>query len=174
MRGRHITTGITLLVLVVIVVAAAAYGVQQALAPVGGDDSEQSTACHPRTLSKGQRIRARQIVVSVFNAGSRSGLADTTLARLSNRGFRAGSSGNAPEGTSVRVVQVWTTQQDDLAARLVARQFGAKTPVRVVSTDLGPGIDVVVGNGLQRLVKASTVLAVTKSASACLGGATAS
>jgi hypothetical protein len=90
---------------------------------------------------------------------------------LSRRGFRKGSVGNAPSDTHVKRVQVWTTQPRDVAARLVARQFGPRTKVRFVDTNLGPGVDVVVGNHRGPLAKRTLEtrrIVVKKAASACL------
>ncbi len=48
---------------------------------------------------------------------------------------------------------MWTTKANDTSARLVALAFGRRTPVRLVTTDLGPGIDVLVGNRFTSLDK---------------------
>ncbi len=170
MRGRHLTTGITLLVLVGILAVGGVYGVKSLFAPIPSDTPSAGTDCSATTVKKGQKIRARQVRVSVFNAGSRSGLADETLIALVRRGFRKGQAGNAPEGAKVKKAQVWTTQRKDPAAKLVARQFGKATKVRFVDQDLGPGVDVVVGDGFGKLAKAKKVLVVKKSTSACLRG----
>ena len=168
MSGRHLTTAITLLVLLGILVAGGLYGLDSLFKPLPGDSSKANAGCSTTSVKKGQRIRAHQVQVSVFNAGSRSGLADETLSGLRARGFRKGEAGNAPTGSKVKRAQVWTTQRNDAAARLVARQLGAKTKVRFVDTDLGPGVDVVVGNRFDKLVKAKRVLVVKKRAAACL------
>ena len=169
MSGRHVTTGVTLLVLLGILVAGGLYGLDALFKPLPGDSSGKAAGCSTTSIKKGQRIRAHQVQVSVFNAGTRSGLADETLGALRARGFRKGEAGNAPSGAKVKRVQVWTTQRNDAAARLVAHQFGRATKVRFVDTDLGPGVDVVVGNRFGKLVKAKRVLVVKKkTAAACL------
>jgi hypothetical protein len=63
---------------------------------------------------------------------------------------------------------VLTTEKNDLAAQLVARQFGSSTKVTVSKTDLGPGVDVVVGNAFDKLSKAKKVIVVKRSASVCV------
>jgi hypothetical protein len=171
MRRRHLTTAVTLLVLVGILVAGVILGVRSLLAPIPEDGSPTANpgpTCTTKSVREGQRIRSRQVQVSVFNGGSRVGLAGSTLSALAKRGFRRGEAGNAPEGTRVRRVQVWTVERHDVAARLVARQFGRSTVVRVTRTDLGPGIDVVVGDGLDGLVRARRVVVVKRSASICV------
>ena len=170
MRGRHLTTAVTLLVLTGILVAGALVGSKALFAPMPSDQSRagDGPSCTRTTLKKGQTVRAREVQVSVFNGGSRAGLATETMGALRNRGFDRGSIGNAPEGTVVRKVQVWTTQRDDVAARLVANQFGPRTRVHVVASDLGPGIDVVVGDALKGLSKARTTIVVAKTSSTCV------
>lgn len=64
-----------------------------------------------------------------------------------------GNAGNSPEGVRIRRALVWTTEENDSAAQLVARTLGRGVRVEVVPEDLGPGIDVLVGNrfsGLDR------------------------
>ncbi len=169
MERRHLSTGITLLVLMGILVAGALYGVKSLFAPLPDETTADATsACVRTSVKKGQRVTSRQVLVSVYNAGSRAGLADQTLASLTRRGFRKGAVGNAPDSARVRVAQVWTTGGDDTAARLVARQFGRAVTIRRVRTDLGPGIDVVVGNGFRRLARAPTVAVARRASSVCV------
>jgi hypothetical protein len=107
-------------------------------------------------------------VVSVFNAGTRAGLADETMGVLANRGFDKGSVGNAPAGSRVRVAQIWTTRRKDAAARLVALQFGPAIKVKIKRVDLGPGVDVVVGNDFRKLAAAKRTIVVRNRQTACL------
>lgn len=173
MRRRHLTTGVTLLVLVGILAAGAWIGSRSLFAPLPGDDPSAATSsCSPKALKKGQRISTRQVEVSVYNAGTRAGLADKTLRALTNRGFDRGRVGNAPAGSGVKVAQVWTTRTDDAAARLVALQFGPAIKVKLKQVDLGPGVDVVVGDGFRELARAKRVVVVKSAQSVCLPTAT--
>jgi hypothetical protein len=169
-RGRHLTTTVTLLVLVGILVLGFAYGAKKFFAPLPGDDPSAgaSPGCSTKAVKKGQRLSTRQVQVSVFNAGTRAGLADQTMVKLTKRGFKQGDVGNAPSESGVKVAQVWTTERNDAAARLVARQFGKRTKVRFVDADLGPGVDVVVGDDLRKLAPPTKVIVVKKPSSACL------
>jgi len=164
-------TAVTLLVLVGILVVGVLVGIDNLLAPLPGSGSpaaDASPSCSPKTVKKGQRIRATQVQVSVFNGGTRSGLADDTLGALAKRGFKRGEVGNAPSDIKVKRVQVFSTEKNDVTALLVAHQFGKGTTVRYTATDLGPGIDVVVGNHFHKLAKAKRVLVVSKSSSVCV------
>jgi hypothetical protein len=172
-RRRTVTTAVTLVVLLLILAAGVLVGVRALLAPVG-QHASPTPDCSTTSLLKGQRVRAGQVEVSVFNAGSRAGLADLTMSRLVARGFSQGDVGNAPSGAKVRTVQVWSTRANDASARLVARQFGPAVRVRRVNRDLGAGVDVVVGDGFRSLAKAPRALVVRHSQSACLPSAGAS
>jgi hypothetical protein len=167
-RGRHITTAVTLLVLLGLLAAGAVIGIRSLLAPIPDGKSDAASSCSTKQVRKGQRISTHQVEVSVFNAGTRAGLADETMGVLTNRGFDKGSVGNAPPHTGVRVVQIWTTKKDDAAARLVALQFGRSVKVRVKHVNLGPGVDVVVGNGFRKLARAKRYVVVRHSQSVCL------
>ena len=96
MRRRHITTAVTLLVLVGILAAGAVIGIRSLLAPIHDDTSDAAPSCSTKDVRRGQRISARQVAVSVYNAGTRAGLADETMGVLTGRGFQKGSVGNAP------------------------------------------------------------------------------
>jgi hypothetical protein len=163
--GRHVTTAITMVVLCMILVIATVVGFNALFAPLPGGDEEPSAAesaesCAVEPVKKGKRLRSRQVVVNVFNAGNRGGLAGTTMDALRQRGFRGGTIGNAPDGTRLRRVQVWIEEGEEDAGRLVARQFGPKTPVITPDSDLANGIDVVVGNNFRALKRAPRSITV--------------
>jgi hypothetical protein len=171
MRRRHLTTAVTLLVLVTIVVIGVVIGVDKLFAPLPTTEEPVATpspTCTVRTVKKGQRVVPRQVQVSVFNGGDRAGLAGTTMRALSRRGFRQGEVGNAPSNAKVRRVQIWTTLRNDDGARLVARQFGRTTKVRITRTDLGPGVDVVIGDDFSKLARGKGFVVVRRSSSVCV------
>lgn len=145
-------TTTTLLVLVGILVVAGYVGYRQLTAPLpGGTDAVASTC---EDVSAGDLVRAEDVTVSVFNAGSRAGLAGKTQTQLTGRGFIPGDLGNAPDDLAkVRFVRVLAPRTDDPAARLVASQFGPSTLLQRSDTDLGPGVDVVVGDRFSGLRK---------------------
>ncbi len=174
MTRRHLTTGITLVLLVGLLVVAVVVGANALFAPLpdSGPTASASTSpsptCQSKVVKSGQHIRSKQVQVSVFNAGTRARLAERTLTGLARRGFRRGDAGNAPSKVKLRFVQVWTTKKHDAAAKLVARQFGKNTLLRVVNSDLGPGIDVVLGNDFRGLKKAPRSLTVNRKQTVCL------
>jgi hypothetical protein len=168
---RHITSAITLLVLVALLVVGVMVGVKALFAPLPKDPDAAGTpspTCSEKVVKKGQRLRSTQVVVSVYNGGTRAGLADTTMQALANRGFKQGEVGNAPAATRVNNVRVYASARNDQAANLVARQFGRATKITVSDIDLGPGVDVVVGNGFDKLAKARRVIVAQKASSVCV------
>lgn len=168
MTGRHVTTAITMVVLCLIVAVAAVVGFNALFAPLPGMDEEPAAApsetCAVEPVDKGRRLHSRQVVVNVFNAGTRAGLAGATMDALRARGFRGGTIDNAPEGTSVRRVQVWAAPGEEDAGRLVARQFGRRTPVTTPEVDPVAGIDVVVGDRFRTLRRAPRSVEVRQEA----------
>ena len=150
MSARRITTAVTLVVLMVVLAAMAVYGFRELTAPLPGAPSADRT-CSPAEKQVLEFIKRSDVQVSVFNAGTKEGFAGTTLQNVEEAGFRAGNAGNAPEATKVPRAVVWTTEADDPAAALVAQAFGRRTQVQVTKTDLGPGIDVLVGNRFRGL-----------------------
>ena len=173
---RHLITAVTLLVLCAGVVIAAVVGWQWLFADLPDQETvatdEPTVSCTPADVQPGDRIRSRDVRVSVFNAGTRSGLAGDTMAALTERGFREGDVANAPSDARVRRVEIWTTDENDAQARLVALQFGKKVDVKVQDVDLGPGVDVVVGDRFRGLSKAKRSLTVQEPQEVCTPTAT--
>jgi hypothetical protein len=150
MPGRRLTTAVTLLVLMVVLGVMAVFGFRELTAPLPGSTSADKT-CTGAEKDVQTFLKRSEVQVSVFNAGTRDGFAGATLERVEEAGFRAGNAGNAPDGAGVRRAVVWTTEPDDPSATLVALALGRHTQVKVTETDLGPGVDVLVGNRFKGL-----------------------
>jgi len=148
--GRRITTAVTLTILCVVLVAMAVVGFRAVTAPLpSGGSGEDECAQVEKDI---KRFVARgEVQVSVFNSSNRSGLAGKTLDQLVGRGFKPGNPGNAPEDVKVGRAVVWTTEEADPAAQLVARNLGPRVRVVVTEEDLGPGVDVLIGNRFRAL-----------------------
>ncbi len=179
MRGRHLVTGITLIALCALLVAGVVIGVNFLFAKAPNPTQlmtspSPSPTCVVQKLPKGARLRSRMVTVSVYNAGTRSGLAQSTMSALKHRGFKTGNVSNAPSDARVRGVEVWTTQPHDPAARLVARQLGRHLRPKVTKTALGPGVSVVVGNHFRGLVQAPRSVRVRHNEQVCTGAGASS
>ncbi len=139
------------MVLFVVLGVMAVIGFKSALAPLPGISSSDPT-CSESEKEIQKFLKRSEVQVSVFNAGTREGLAGQTLEKVEEAGFKAGNAGNAPKSaTTVRRAVVWTTEPNDPSAKLVALAFGRGTRVEVNETDLGPGVDVLVGNRFRGL-----------------------
>ncbi len=171
MTRRHVTTAVTLVVLLVILTIAGVVGFNALFAPLPGA-GEQTPAAAPSPSCTEQpaksRLRTKDVTVNVFNAGTRAGLAGSTYDALRNRGFKGGQIGNAPSA-KVRRAQVWIVEGEEDAGRLVARQLAKKAKPHLVSADedLGDGVDLVVGNGFRKLVRAPRSVKVTQPTDSC-------
>lgn len=167
---RRTLSALTLAVLTGIVLLGTVVGGRALFAPLPGSEDEpiatSRDACK-EGLQRGDLVHSSDVTVSVFNAGTRAGLADQTQSQLVARGFIAGDIGNAPATFNVRFVRVLASTPNDPAATLVAQQFGPDTYVQLSDADLGAGVDVVVGDGFDGLAKAPTKLRAQAPGSGC-------
>lgn len=149
------TSGPTMVALVGITVFMLILGVKWAASDYPDLSSGASSSnCISRQVRQGDTVVTADVLVSVFNAGSKSGAAIKALNELEERGFAPGSSGNTTEA-DVRRVEVWADPLSP-AAQLVAAQFGKDTQILGGQPLLGEGVVVVVGNrfkGLKRTVE---------------------
>ena len=167
MGSRQVTTAVTMFVLCALLVLGAVWGWKSLFAPLPGADGTAAPTPQCSSVDAGTRLRSAQVQVSVYNAGGRSGLAASTLQALEKRGFDPGEVGNAPTDANVRYAQVWANTRDDAGARLVRKQLGQRARLRVVDTDLGPGVDVIVGRAFRGLVKAPRSVRVRTTQETC-------
>ena len=154
MTGRRVLTGVTLVAASVLLLAMAVWGYNAATAPIE-DDTTASPSAGPTCPKEDQKVtkyvRRGEVTVSVYNAGKKSGRAQATMNLLEAAGFKPGEVNNAPEGVEVDKAAVYTTDGDDLEAQLVALALGKKTPNVRSDDELGPGVDVVIGDKFKRL-----------------------
>ena len=166
-EDRRTLSAVTLLVLLGVLGIFLLVGWRTVTAPGPWDDQGPSAADCVQGLSKGDLVRTSDVTVSVYNAGTRSGLAGRTQEELLARGFLPGDLGNAPDDIGkVALVAVLASNQQDPAAMLVARQFGQDTKVRKYD-ELGSGVEVVVGDRFEGLVPAPRRMRAQASGSGC-------
>jgi hypothetical protein len=91
-------------------------------------------------------VRARQVRVSVYNAGAPVGQAGQVMDALAGQGFRQGEVSDAPGNVAVGGVVVWPGRADADQARLVQEQFRNARLAQGRRRALGPGVNVLVGN----------------------------
>ena len=170
MTRRRLTTGATLLVLLAVLVGMAVWGYHAATTPLEGLGS--TTSATPTCSATDQKVtrfvRRADVTVSVFNSGKRAGRAQATMSLLERAGFKPGQVGNAPDGIRADRAAVYTTEADDPAAELVAKALGKATQVVHSDQEMGPGVDVVIGDRFKQLdPTAPTKIELPKSKTAC-------
>ncbi len=150
------TTKATVLTLAgagVVFIIMAFWGINAATAPMAGNqtDSTSTSQCSDAEKTIQTHVNRKDVTVSVYNASKRTGLASEVLNRLERNGFRPGAVGNAPEGLSADIAVVYAKDTTSTSAKLVALAFGPDTQILTQEVDLGPGINIVVGDQFQRL-----------------------
>jgi hypothetical protein len=153
MTARSVTTGISLVVAAVLLCIMGVWGYRAATAPIGDDPTTSSSGptCAPQDQTIEQYVARGDVTVSVYNSGETSGRAQRTMDLLEQAGFKVGEVKNAPAGLRADRATVYSTKTDDPAAELVARALGKATQVVHTDEDLGPGVDVVIGDKFKRL-----------------------
>jgi hypothetical protein len=91
-------TLLTLAVLSVLVLLGVTWGWSAMTSPF--PKKAPAKVCIPTTLQPGDRVSAPKVTVSVYNASTRVGLAESTMSSFEDQGFGPGKVGNAPKGTS--------------------------------------------------------------------------
>ncbi|GAB3073170.1 LytR C-terminal domain-containing protein [Nocardioides zeae] len=156
----RVRTAITMTVLVVLLLAAAIWGWTRLTAPVPAPElgTASSGVCTPRDYEAGATLTAADVVVNVYNASGRSGLAQQTMTALTGRGFTAGNTGNAPEGAEVARVEIRTNNISSTAVGILRANLGDPVVVTLdedvdaVTLYVGPGWDDLKGEEGSRTV----------------------
>ncbi len=165
---RRSRTALTLLTLCGVLAVFALVGWRAVTAPGPWSDAGPTASDCEEGFAEGDLVRTSDVTVSIYNAGTRSGLAGRTQEELLARGFLPGDIGNAPDDVDdVRRFAVLAPTANDPAAKLVARHFGRNAKVRVYEEDLGIGVDVVVGNRFNGLVPAPRRMRAQADGSGC-------
>lgn len=157
-------TTITLLVLVLGVGVAGAWGWQALITPF--PKSEEPPLCVETPIAAGSKVYPDEITVSVLNASKRAGLASRTRGLFIDKGFGAGTLGNAPSGTDVTNAEVWVDDPAKPGALLVRSYLGKRTVIRE-STTVGPGVTVVVGEKFSGLRKGRKLVTAEADTTVC-------
>lgn len=151
-RSAATLTGLLALVLVAVL-----WGWSAATKPF--PENELPPDCVDTQVAAGEQVFRDQVVVSVYNGSERSGLAAATLSALTQRGFVAGDTGNAPERTAK--TRILAPDPENPAVALVRAQFkGAEV---VNANGLGPGVTIVVGQKFKSLKRKQVESVVAES-----------
>lgn len=146
MIQRRLLTGASLVAGAVAVVVMAVWGLHALTAPFGDSANASGGPTCTANQPTSTVVRRSEVTVSVYNTGKRKGRAGATLAMFEAAGFQAGAVGNGTPGDHVRRAEVRTTKAGDPAAKLVALALGKGTKIVVTDQDVGPGVDVFIGD----------------------------
>lgn len=141
-------SAVTLGVLALLLVLGVSWGFGQVTEPFPG--KVDPPICVDKSYSEGERIYPGSVTVSVLNASGREGLAGRVLQELVDDGFAKGQTGNAPEGTTVQRVEIWTKDADTSVVLLVRSRLG-QAEVLEKPVPGAAGIVVVVGQDFEHI-----------------------
>ncbi|GAB3195786.1 hypothetical protein GCM10027062_03480 [Nocardioides hungaricus] len=162
--GQGARSAITLSVLGLVLVVAAIWAWGAAMAPL--PEKVDTAICVDRTVSAGEKVFPQDVTVSVYNAGTRVGLASRVMRELTDAGFREGNSGNAAPTVRVADVQIWSREPDNPDVLLVASRLGED--VRIQRRDpVGSGVTVVIGDGFTETIKGRRAVVAQADATIC-------
>lgn len=156
-------SAITLAALAVLLVLGAAWGWNAATEPLPA--KVDTPICTTQTIAAGEKVFPQDVTVSVYNAGTRDGLAGRVMKDLHDDGFAEGSVGDA-SSAKVAAVEIWTTEPDSPAVQLVASHLGKQVDVQR-RDGLGAGITVVVGDDFTKVVKGRRSVVAADDAQVC-------
>jgi len=158
-------TTLTLAVLVAVLVAGSVVGWRLATEDLPGFGTGGGDC---RTEQVESKLTSDEVTVNVYNAGTISGLASSTMRSLGRHGFIAGIVENAPPGTRAKNVVLLDPEPKSAEVRLVKQQFKGKVDVRGRSDDLSDGVDIILGDGFKGVDdKAKDSVTVTTETEVC-------
>lgn len=141
-------TAITLGVLGLLLILGVSWGFAQVTEPFPG--KVDPPICVDTIHPAGERLYPADVTVSVVNASGREGLAGRIMQELVDEGFAQGEIDNAPEGTTVQRVEIWTKDADSSAVLLVRSRLG-QAEVLEKPVPGAAGIVVVVGEDFEHI-----------------------
>jgi hypothetical protein len=110
------------------------------------DTADPAPTCTTKTVAKGEPLDSNLVTVNVFNASTRSGLANRVTINLQSNGFLGGTIGNNESATKPRRVAILTDDPRDPRVRLVAQQFKDEVAFRKPDISVSSGVIVIVGD----------------------------
>lgn len=133
------------------------------------DTADPAPTCTNKTVAKGGQLDSNLITVNVYNASTRSGLANRVTINLQTNGFLGGTIGNNESATKPGRVAILTDDPDDPRVRLVAQQFKDKVEFKKPDVTVEGGVIVIVGDDYSGLKKkAPTKIKTDREITACV------
>ncbi|MEO6604422.1 MAG: LytR C-terminal domain-containing protein [Aeromicrobium sp.] len=107
--------------------------------------------CEDKTVAAGGELTSNLVTVNVFNASSRSGLANRVNINLQRNGFLGGEIGNDVSAAKDAPVTILTNDKNDPRVKLVAAQFRNKVAYAVPDITVKQGVVIVIGDNFSNL-----------------------
>lgn len=129
---------------------------------------QQEAACTRERIAAGELLTSNLVMVHVYNASRRAGLATRVKINLERRGFLGGVAENNPGAVKARNVTILTDDPNDPRVKLVAVQFRGKVVTAQPDFELEDGVSVLVGSDYEGLKKkAQTRTKVSQPVTVC-------
>jgi len=124
--------------------------------------------CEVKDIAKGEVLTSNLVMVHVYNASQRAGIANRVKINLERRGFLGGVAQNNPGKLKAKNVIVLTSDPTDPRAKLVARQFKGKVIFKGADFETEDGVSVLIGPDYAGLKKADTKITAGRGVSVCV------
>lgn len=125
--------------------------------------------CTDTVVAAGSPLDSNVVTVNVFNASTRSGLANRALIDLQANGFLGGQIGNSTSATKPDRVAILTDDPEDPRVKLVAAQFRDNVEFAALDLPVDDGVTVVVGDNYRGLKEdAITTIATDRDIDVCV------
>jgi hypothetical protein len=121
------------------------------LLTAGTEDAVETDTCTSSVVAAGSELNSNVVTVNVFNASTRSGLANRVLINLQANGFLGGEIGNSTSAVKPRRVAILTDDPEDPRVKLVAAQFRDEVEYAPADVQVEDGVIVVIGDDYRRL-----------------------
>lgn len=128
----------------------------------------EAPPCEVRTIQQGEVLSSNLVMVHVYNASRRAGIANRAKINLERRGFLGGVAENNPGQVKAKRVTILTDDPEDPRVRLVARQFKGKVVFAAPDFTTEDGVSVLIGPEYNGLRKAGTKVEASRDVSVCV------
>jgi hypothetical protein len=157
---RMVRTPITLLILLGVLCYGAWWGYTNLLKPV---PAAPPTPCVPQRVNAGE-LRTTQVTVSVFNGGSKKGLAGDVGRSLRSRGFKVQKTTNTGEKIKQTIIVGAGAKNPEV---LLVQRFFKKSKIKV-DKRADHSVDVLVGDDYAGFDKKAKDTFAVKAKTVCL------
>ncbi len=162
---RGLKTALTLAALVALIIIGGMWGWASFTEPFPERAGPQP--CTDTTIAAGDSLTPEKVLVDVYNASDRVGLAGRTAEELRSAGFVVGRATDAPSGTTIKVAEIWTDDPQGPEAKLLRSYLGKRAKIRNAEP-LDAGLTLVLGSKFKQVTKGKKSLELKKDTVVCV------